>query len=129
MLPWNSPKWARWPAEVGSFLAVSFSAESSFGLRRDGTVVAWETNGVVNAVRGLEHIVSLSSGRSWSFALTGDGHVVTWYRSQMFTWPEPGTDVIALSASGDYVVALRRDGAVLESFSGGPVNIHTLPST
>jgi len=102
------------PAEVGAALAIAASPFSSqaMALRLDGSVVAWDSNGVRTDVpAGLSNVVAIATGGYYHIALKADGTVVTWGNS--LTTPAGLNNVVAVGAGSAHLLALKADGTVV----------------
>lgn len=134
--------WAPWRvAGLRGITAVATSGDTSFALRRDGTVWAWGRDdagqrgdgrrvpvpdGLASyppptKVATLTHVVFISAGYGYSMAVTADGALWAWGSGWNLVGPEhdapvpvhmPVAVATVATATADPTVALGRDGTV-----------------
>ena len=103
--------------EGKDFVAIAAGWDHSLALRKDGSIVAWDTTGVgqTNAPSGTD-FVAIAAGEWHSLALRKDGSIVAWGNHEYGQTNVPaGKDFIAIAAGGKHSLALRGDASVREA--------------
>jgi alpha-tubulin suppressor-like RCC1 family protein len=112
------------PAPLSNVVAIAAHEFTALALKRDGTVVGWNsessvpTCGQLYMIEGLSNIVAISIGGganiAWNTALKKDGRVVVWGSGIPYEKPVPeeATNVVAIAAGTAYSLALKKDGTV-----------------
>lgn len=98
------------------FKKISTGLFNNFGIKSDGTVVAWGLNhaGQSAVPAGLNGVVASDGGVSHSIALKSDGTVVEWGQRSGVAIPVGLKGVIAIDAGYYHNLALKNDGTVVE---------------
>jgi hypothetical protein len=77
----NSENYIKPPSGLSNVIALSSGNVNALALTRDGTVVAWGSDGnssVTNVPVGLSNVVAIAAGDNTDLALLGCGTVVSW---------------------------------------------------
>jgi alpha-tubulin suppressor-like RCC1 family protein len=111
-------------ALLSNIVAIAAHEFTALALKRDGTLVGWNsepslpTCGQLYVIEGLSNIVAISTGGganiAWNTALKKDGRVVVWGSGipNEKTVPEEATNIVAIAAGTAYSLALKKDGTV-----------------
>ena len=109
------------PPGLTDLVAVEAGDERVVGLRRDGTVVVWGSNGGLLATPpGLADVVAISARGLFQLALRADGRITAWgaeghvQRDSILGAPEWLTNVVAIEAGYDSSAALTSDGYLVQ---------------
>ncbi len=100
--------------EGKDFVAIAAGWDHSLALRKDGSIVAWDTTGVgqTNAPSGTD-FVAIAAGEWHSLALRKDGSIVAWETIGVGQTNVPEEkDFVAIAAGGRHNLALRKDGSI-----------------
>ena len=108
------------PVPLRNVVAIAAASFQSLAVKKDGTVVAWDSNyGQLLTVPGWSNIVAASLSETAfgtrDFALKRDGTVVNWgsRSTQDDATPAAGlSNVVAVAAGNSYTLALTRNGTV-----------------
>ena len=108
------------PVPLSNVVAIAAASFQSLAVKKDGTVVAWDSNyGQLLTVPGWSNIVTVSLSETAfgtrDVALKRDGTVVNWgaQSTQDDATPEASlSNVVAVAAGNSYTLALTRDGTV-----------------
>ncbi len=104
------------PTGLTNIVAVASGWYHTIGLRSDGTVVAWGSNGSgqTNVPTGLSKVVAVAAGNRHSIALKGDGTIVGWGDSCAVNINVLAalSNVVSIAAGFDNTAALCVDGTV-----------------
>ena len=123
------------PSGVSNILAVAtggFNRARQLGLKRDGTVVAWEAGGLEPVPAVATNVVSIAAGEAHSLVLRRNGTVVGWGSNQFgeatgvptTNFPPASSGVVvisgqvlsnvsAIAAGNGYSLALKTDGTIV----------------
>ncbi len=99
------------PASLSNVVALSVSRSglgTPYALRADGSVVTWNSSGVMSAINGATNVVAMSVGTLHLLALRNDGTVFATGSTQFGQGTLPGTlsNVVEVAA-GDYHSIVR----------------------
>jgi alpha-tubulin suppressor-like RCC1 family protein len=108
------------PANLTDLAAVSLGYGASFGLRSNGTLVAWGyPTWRTNVPTGLSNVVSVAVGANHTVAVLNDGTVRAWgARCEPLGWnltevPVEITNAVSAAAGMLHSAVLCRDGSVV----------------
>ncbi|MBK8477898.1 MAG: hypothetical protein IPL39_16810 [Opitutaceae bacterium] len=104
------------PSGLSDVVSVSAGLYHSLALRRNGTVVGWNTPGTPAARVPIEidDVVAVAAGGEYSMALRSDGTVRGWGFGEHgeSVVPQGLSNVVAVAAGYAHVLVLRNDGTV-----------------
>ncbi|HOY57499.1 MAG TPA: hypothetical protein PK640_05085 [Verrucomicrobiota bacterium] len=104
----------------------------SLGLRADGTVIGWGSNGSgqIDIPSSATNVIAIAAGSFHSLALKADGTVIGWgaggpgmsgdLNFDQTVIPSSATNVIAIAAGHYHSLALRADGSIVGWGAGRP---------
>jgi alpha-tubulin suppressor-like RCC1 family protein len=105
------------PFGLSNLTAIAAGQVHVVGLRSNGTVIAWGSNGSgqTNVPAGLSNVTAIAAGYNHTAALKGDGTVVVWgdnsYGQRLV--PSGLSNVTSIVAGANTTLALRGDGTVI----------------
>jgi alpha-tubulin suppressor-like RCC1 family protein len=101
---------------ASNLIAVALGGGHGLGLRQDGLVVAWGTNGCGQATvpAGVSNVVQVAAGELHSLALRSDGTVKGWGSSYFGgAVPESSlSNIVQVSAGSAFSLALDAEGRI-----------------
>lgn len=104
-------------SNYSDFIDISAGGRHTVGLTREGEIVQWDANGVVQKIAIPERAVQIASSYALSMALLEDGSIVSWYanaRVEALPLPAGSAPAIAIAAGGKAGRAiLLADGIVV----------------
>lgn len=114
---YSSSKSILYPEGLTDAVAVAPGSGHLLALKKDGTVVAWGTNGYgqCDVPASLANVIAIAAGDTFSVALKADGSLVGWGEQQVVSQLPAGlTDVVGISAGSSFTVAIKSDGTLTQ---------------
>lgn len=104
------------PIGATDIIAVAAGWEHTLGLRGDGSVVGWGSNGVqqITPPTGLTGATAIAAGNYHSLALKSDGTVAAWGQNNLGQTNVPAglTGVTKIAAAENHCLVLKNDGTI-----------------
>lgn len=105
---------SNFPSSLTDAVSVSAASDHAIALRKDGTVVEWNSGGILTPPTGLTltGIIAVAAGYDASYALNSDGTVAAWTRYQGAPSTAGLANVVSIKAYGYQFWALNANGTV-----------------